>query len=233
MAFPFVTYVTDLILPIRYDVVNMQHGGSEMIRKIIRIDEDLCNGCGICTKACHEGAIELVGGKARLINDEYCDGLGDCLPGCPVGAISIVERESGGYCGKKSSGAHPWPDSQLKTWPIQLDLVNTSASYFDKADILIAADCTAFAYAGMHRDYIKGRVVLIGCPKLDDAGYYQEKLTDIFKNNDIGSITVVRMSVPCCGGIVYAAKNALQKTQKAIPFDVVTIGTDGQILQGK
>ena len=178
-----------------------------MVRRVIQIDEEKCNGCGICAEACHEGAIGIVDGKAKLLRDDYCDGLGDCLPNCPVGAISFIERE----------------------WPVQIKLAPVNAPYFDGAKLLIAADCTAYAYGSFHQDFIRGKVTLIGCPKLDDVDY-SEKLTEIIRNNDIKSVTVVRMEVPCCGGIEMAAKKALQNSGKFIPWQVVTISIDGKIL---
>lgn len=206
----------------------------QMIRKIIQIDEEKCNGCGACAQACHEGAIGMVNGKAKLLRDDYCDGLGDCLPNCPVGAIMFVEREAAAYDeqavlahkAKKTGGAK---SSQLAQWPCQLKLAPVSAPYYSGADLLIAADCTAYAYANMHQDFMKGRITLIGCPKLDGADYSQ-KLTEVLKNQEIQSVTVVRMEVPCCGGLELAAKKALEKSGKAIPWQVVTIKTDGSIL---
>lgn len=232
-----------------------------MIRKIIKIDEEKCNGCGACAAACHEGAIEMVNGKAKLTREDYCDGLGDCLPACPVDAISFEEREAPAYdeaavlaakqkkeaavlpCGcpgTQSRAIHrqvcdaPAPvaasPSQLSQWPVQIKLVPVNAPYFDNANLLIAADCTAYAYGNFHNEFIKGRVTLVGCPKLDE-GDYAEKLTAILANNNIKSMTVVRMEVPCCGGIENAAKRALQASGKFIPWSVVTISTDGRILE--
>ncbi len=231
-----------------------------MLRKIIKIDEALCNGCGACAEACHEGAIQMVDGKARLMRDDYCDGLGDCLPVCPTGAIRFEEREAapydaaaveakkhaahaGGCPGhmartlerKDTHSAHEAPEpacaaSQLQQWPVQIKLVPVNAPYFDGADLLIAADCTAYAYADFHRRFIKGHITLIGCPKLDE-GDYSEKLAAILAANDIQSLTVARMEVPCCGGIVNAVKTALQKSGKVIPWRVVTISTGGEILR--
>lgn len=239
-----------------------------MKRKIIEIDRDLCNGCGLCASACHEGAIQMVDGKAELIHDKYCDGLGDCLPACPTNAIKMIERDAAPYdddavkelqmkkaaeakikpipCGcpgtmakkieKKSvpvklqyphiasSGS---PKSQLGQWPVQMKLVNPQADYLDGADILIAADCTAYAYANFHEEFIKGRITLIGCPKLDDNKYYEEKLTEIFSGNDIKSITVVRMEVPCCSGIITSVKQAILNSQKIVPYSEITISVDG------
>ncbi len=229
-----------------------------MIRKIIHIDEEKCNGCGACAAACHEGAIEMVGGKAKLTREDYCDGLGDCLPACPTGAITFEEREAPAYneaavlaakkeqaplpCGCPGSQARALcrepcaapaaqapADSQLSQWPVQIKLVPVKAPYLDGAKLLIAADCTAYAYGNFHQEFIRGHVTLIGCPKLDE-GDYAEKLTQILAGNDIKSVTVVRMEVPCCGGIEHAAKRALQASGKFIPWNVVTISTDGRIL---
>lgn len=204
-----------------------------MIRRIIQIDQEKCNGCGACAEACHEGAIGMVDGKARLLRDDYCDGLGDCLPACPAGAITFVEREAAAYDEnavkavqqKKQSTA----GSQLSQWPVQIKLVPVHASYFDEANLLISADCTAYAYGDFHNKFMKDRITLIGCPKLDSVDY-TEKLTDIIRENDIKSVTVVRMEVPCCGGLEHAAKVALQSSGKCIPWKVVTIGTNGRIL---
>lgn len=211
----------------------------KMVRRIIEIDEIKCNGCGVCAKACHERAIGMVDGKAKLLRDDYCDGLGDCLPTCPTGAIQFVEREAAAYDEeavkinmKKKQEEQKQPlsyESQLSQWPIQIKLVPENAPYFQGADLLIAADCTAYAYGDFHNRFIKGKITLIGCPKLDMVEY-AEKLTKIISNNDIKSITVVRMEVPCCGGIEYAAKTALQNSEKFIPWRVVTIATDGKIL---
>lgn len=236
-----------------------------MIRKIIQIDEEKCNGCGACADACHEGAIGMVNGKAKLLRDDYCDGLGDCLPTCPTGAISFVEREAAAYDEKAvqehmqkknaqtiaSTGSHtgcpgsrmqqfkrqetasPIPaqvNSQLGQWPCQIKLVPVSAPYFNGAKLLIAADCSAYAYARMHDDFMRGKITLIGCPKLDSIDY-SEKLTQIIQSNDIQSVTVVRMEVPCCGGLEMAAKKALQASGKFIPWQVVTISVDGRILE--
>ena len=228
-----------------------------MIRKIIHIDEEKCNGCGACAAACHEGAIEMIDGKPRLTREDYCDGLGNCLPVCPVDAIRFEEREAPAYneaavLAAKQQKAAPLPcgcpgtqskaiqrtrceapaaavSSQLNQWPVQIKLVPVNAPYFDGADLLVAADCTAYAYGNFHNDFIKDKVVLIGCPKLDE-GDYSEKLTAIIANNDIKSVTVVRMEVPCCGGIEMAARNALQQSGKFIPWQVVTVSTDGRIL---
>lgn len=230
-----------------------------MIRKIIEINEDKCNGCGACAAACHEGAIGMIDGKAKLLRDDYCDGLGDCLPTCPTGAISFVEREAAAYdeaavlaakekkerslpCGCPGSAAksikRPETDSaptapqesQLRQWPVQIKLAPVNAPWFNGAKLLVAADCTAYAYAGFHQDFIRGHITLVGCPKLD-AVDYSDKLTEIIKNNDIQSVTVVRMEVPCCGGIETAVKTALQNSGKLIPWNVVTITNDGNILE--
>lgn len=226
-----------------------------MLRKIIEIDEEKCTGCGACAKACHEGAIAMVNGKAKLLRDDYCDGLGDCLPTCPAGAITFTEREAARYdakaveahkaepaaCGCPGSRARTLEHAQtaraeeeasvseLTQWPVQLKLVPTKAPWFDGAKLLIAADCTAYAYARFHERFIRGHIVLIGCPKLDSVDY-SDKLAEIIKNNDIKSVTVVRMEVPCCGGIEHAVKTALQNSGKFIPWQVVTVSTDGRIL---
>lgn len=198
-----------------------------MIRRIINIDNEKCNGCGACALACHEGAIDIIDGKARLTRESYCDGLGDCLPECPTGAITFEEREAPAYdeaavlASKKSI-------SQLVQWPCQIKLVPVSAPYFQGADLLIAADCTAYAYGNFHNDFMKGRITLIGCPKLD-AVDYSAKLTEILKFNDIKSITLVRMEVPCCGGLEVAANRAMQDSGKGIPFEVVTLSIHGEI----
>ena len=228
-----------------------------MIRRIIQIDEEKCNGCGLCAKACHEGAIGMVGGKAKLLRDDYCDGLGDCLPACPTGAITFVEREAAAYneaavlAAKKEKSpcsgdgcpgsaakvlklqantpvAQP-QESQLRQWPVQIKLAPLRAPWLDDAKLLIAADCTAYAYANFHQDFIRDHVTLVGCPKLD-AVDYSIKLTEILKQNNIRSVTVVRMEVPCCGGIEFAVKRALQESEKLLPWSVVTISTEGQIL---
>jgi len=239
-----------------------------MLRKIIKIDRDKCNGCGVCVSACHEGAIGLVDGKAELLRDDYCDGLGDCLPACPTGAISFEEREALEYDeaavqshkGKKpatpimggcpgsnaraimreedpgtavSQEAEPQARivaSELSQWPIQIKLVPINAPYFQGANLLVAADCAAYAYGNFHKEFIKNRITLIGCPKLDD-GDYSEKLTEIIKSNEIKSVTVVRMEVPCCGGIENAVKTALINSGKMIPWQVVTVSTDGRLLE--
>ncbi len=214
-----------------------------MVRKIIQIDEDKCIGCGICADACHEGAIGMVDGKAKLLRDDYCDGLGDCLPTCPTGAITFVEREAAAYDEaaveeNKKRKTQPVQtteeprqnvSSQLSQWPIQIKLAPVQAPYFENADLLIAADCTAYAYGNFHQDFIKGRITLIGCPKLD-AVDYTEKLTEILCRNTIRSVTIVRMEVPCCGGIEYAAVTALKNSGKMIPKQVITVSTQGQIL---
>lgn len=210
-------------------------GGKNMIRRIIEIDEDKCNGCGACAAACHEGAIGMVDGKAQLLRDDYCDGLGDCLPTCPTGAIRFVEREAAAYDEqavlenqKKAAPAVIQP-SQLAQWPCQIKLVPVNAPYFQGAKLLIAADCTAYAYANVHQEFMRGKVTIIGCPKLDDVDY-SEKLTQILENNDIKSVTILRMEVPCCGGLEMAAKKALKESGKFIPWQVVTISIDGKIL---
>lgn len=261
-----------------------------MIRKIIHIDESLCNGCGACAVACHEGAIGMIDGKAKLLRDDYCDGMGDCLPECPTGALSFEEREAAAYdeaavmenmkkrkaaealgangqsapspalhehqgpqggcpgsrirqMNRRDDGQHSVSgdggqggsntsvklSSQLSNWPVQIKLAPLSAPYFEGAKLLIAADCTAYAYAAFHQDFIRGKVTLIGCPKLD-AVDYTEKLTHIIANNDIKSVTIVRMEVPCCGGLEMAAKAALQNSGKFIPWQVVTVSIDGNIL---
>ena len=221
-----------------------------MIRKIIHIDEEKCNGCGACAAACHEGAIEMIGGKARLTREHYCDGLGDCLPACPTGAIRFEEREAPAYdeeavrrskqavCPgmhahvitpqQPSPIAAPAAASQLRQWPVQIKLAPVQAPYYENASLLIAADCTAYAYANFHNDFIRNRIVLVGCPKLDGVDY-AEKLTAILANNNIKSVLIVRMEVPCCGGIENAAKRALQACGKFLPWQVVTITTDGKI----
>lgn len=234
-----------------------------MIRKIIRIDRERCNGCGACAKACHEGAIEIINGKAELVREHFCDGLGDCLPECPTGAISFEEREAPAYDEKAVKEAQknqaapkhmgcpgaksmqirrptepeagiPAPNpaqmSALRNWPVQIKLAPVSAPYFNGAKLLIAADCTAYAYASFHQDFIRNKLTLIGCPKLDQVDY-SEKLTAIIQNNDIQSVTIVRMEVPCCGGLEMAAKKALQNSGKFIPWQVVTISIDGKIME--
>ena len=229
-----------------------------MIRKIIHIDEKKCIGCGACADACHEGAIVMADGKAKLLRDDYCDGLGDCLPACPTEAISFVEREAAAYDGAAvaASKAAPLPcgcpgtqskvirhevksfgpvssaapaSSQLSQWPVQIKLVPVTAPYFDGANLLIAADCTAYACGDFHSRFIRNHITLVGCPKLD-SGDYSEKLTEIIKSNNIKSITVVRMEVPCCGGLEQAAVTAMKNSGKFLPWQVVTISTDGKIL---
>ncbi len=220
-----------------------------MKRRIIEIDREKCNGCGACAEACHEGAIAMIGGKAVLVKDDYCDGLGDCLPVCPTDAISFVEREAAPYdeAAVKARMGSGCPgkamreikhtadndktvsgESQLRQWPVQIKLVPLNAPYFDNADLLIAADCTAFAYGAFHDEFIKDHITLIGCPKLDDIDY-SEKLAAILGENNIRSITITRMEVPCCGGLQYAVTNALAKAGKDIPLNVVTVGIDGTI----
>jgi len=239
-----------------------------MIRKIIRIDHERCNGCGACAKACHEGAIEIINGKAELVREHFCDGLGDCLPECPTGAISFEEREAPAYDEKAVKAAqekvflknqaaskhtgcpgaksmqiqrptapetgipapNPGQMSALRNWPVQIKLAPISAPYFNGAKLLIAADCTAYAYASFHQDFIRNKLTLIGCPKLDQVDY-SEKLTAIIQGNDIQSVTIVRMEVPCCGGLEMAAKKALQNSGKFIPWQVVTISIDGKIIE--
>lgn len=234
-----------------------------MLRRIIKINEEKCNGCGLCAKACHEGAIEMIDGKAKLTREDYCDGLGDCLPACPVDAISFEEREApaydeaavlaakkkkeenkpvfGGCPGKMAraikreasttecAGGNARTSSQLRNWPVQLKLAPLNAEYYDEANLLVAADCTAYTYGNFHNDFIRNRVVLMGCPMLDQTDYI-EKLTHIIAANDIKSVTVVRMQVPCCGGIEHAVKTALQNSGKFIPWQIVTISVDGQIV---
>ena len=254
-----------------------------MKRKIIKIHEEKCNGCGLCVTACHEKAIELVNGKAKLVSDIYCDGLGDCLPNCPTAAIEIIEREADEYdddavkarileldnkskeikhinvggeeklpCGcpgtmAKSIERKPIitmetipkkrentteNNSELMQWPVQLNLINTSAPYLKDANLLVAADCTAYAYGNFHRDFMNGKVTVIGCPKLDDNEHYKNKLTEILKKNNIKSITVVRMEVPCCSGIVASVKSAMLQAQIIVPYKEVIIGTNGDIIEG-
>ena len=238
-----------------------------MIRKIIQIDEHRCNGCGLCASACHEGAIGMVDGKARLLRDDYCDGLGDCLPACPVNAISFIEREAAAYDAEaveknkrekmqnNKAPAHACPGSLFKAldhpdpantsapseapssvrsmlvqWPAQIRLIPAGAPCFENASLLIAADCAAYAYARFHEEFMRGKVTLIGCPKLDPVDY-TEKLTEIIRGNDIKSLTIVRMEVPCCGGIQHAATQALKASGKFIPWQVVTVKIDGTILE--
>lgn len=229
---------------------------TEMVRRIIKIDKEKCNGCGACADACHEGAIAMVNGKAELQREDYCDGLGDCLPACPAKAISFEEREAPAYneeavkkskeeklpCGcpgtqsktlrnaeKENSCCVSKSASRLSQWPVQIKLVPMNAPYFNGADLLIAADCTAYAYGNMHEDFIKGRITLIGCPKLDGTDY-SAKLSDILSQNDIRSVTVLRMEVPCCGGIEIAARNAVRVSGRPIPIAVITISTEGNII---
>ena len=206
-----------------------------MIRKIIHIDEDKCNGCGICATACHEGAIEIIDGKAKLVRENFCDGFGDCMPGCPSGAITFEEREAPAYNEKavieakqKKMQEPTKAISELQNWPVQIKLAPVQAPYVDGTKLLIAADCSAYSYASFHHDFVKGKVTLIGCPKLD-AIDYSEKLTEIIANNDIQSVTIVRMEVPCCGGLEMAAKKAMQESGKFIPWQVVTVSVDGKI----
>jgi NAD-dependent dihydropyrimidine dehydrogenase PreA subunit len=234
-----------------------------MLRKIVHIDEDKCNGCGLCIGGCHEGALQLINGKAKLVVDSYCDGLGACLPDCPKDAISIIEREApafdeeavkqhlanrntpakpvqlaGGCPGSKAAVIERQSEtrhnkgmdypSELKQWPCQMQLVPANAAYFDNAHLLVAADCTAYAYANFHADFMHNKITVIGCPKLDEVNY-SDKLTEILKTHEIKSVTVVRMEVPCCGGIVNAVKAALANSGKMIPWRIVIIGTDGTI----
>ncbi len=196
-----------------------------MLRKIIKIDRDRCDGCGLCVSACHEGAIELVEGKAVLTRENYCDGLGDCLPACPAGAISFEEREASAY----DEAAVKAAKQPLRQWPVQLKLVPVTAPWLDGADLLIAADCTAYAYEGFHTDFIKNRVTLVGCPKLDSTDY-SEKLAAIFSGNAIHSITLTRMLVPCCGGMEVAVKKAIASSGKKLPLRIVTISPTGDIV---
>ena len=229
-----------------------------MLRKIIHIDEEKCTGCGACAEACHEGAIGIVNGKARLLREDYCDGLGDCLPACPADAIHFEEREAPAYDAKaveeNKKGRAPAEGcpghkaitmaqvreteteaehkaaSRLAQWPCQIKLVPVNAPFFAGAKLLVAADCTAYAYAGIHEEFMKGRITLIGCPKLDGIDY-SEKLTEILKRNDIRSVTVLRMEVPCCGGLEFAVKKALQDSGKLIPWQVVTVSCNGKLLE--
>mgnify|MGYP001442276349 CR=1 FL=1 len=207
-----------------------------MKRKIIEIDEEKCNGCGSCAAACHEGAISMVNGKAKLMRDDYCDALGDCLPSCPTGAITFTEREAAAYDKEavrqskaENTAAAENVTSCLSQWPVQIRLVPVSAPYFSGAKLLIAADCTAYARADFHERFIRDHITLVGCPKLDDTDY-SEKLSEILRTNDIKSVTVIRMEVPCCGGLEFAVKKALQSSGKMIPWHVVTLSTDGRIL---
>ena len=226
-----------------------------MVRRIIRINEEACTGCGACAAACHEGAITMIGGKAKLMREDYCDGLGDCLPACPAGAITFEDREAPAYdeaavrAAKEKQAVHSCPgsrtrvmereespsgavmQSQLGQWPVQLKLVPVNAPYFNGADLLIAADCTAYAYGNFHNDFIRGRVTLIGCPKLDAADY-SEKLAQILSGSQIKSITVARMEVPCCGGIEQAVKRAVQASGKNIPCSTAIISANGKKLNG-
>ena len=199
-----------------------------MIRKIIQIDESKCNGCGACALACHEGAIGMVNGKARLLRDDYCDGLGDCLPACPAGAITFREREAAPY--NKNAAAKA--KGRLSQWPVQIKLVPVNAPFFEGANLLLVADCTAYACRDFHERFMRNRVTLIGCPKLDE-GDYREKLTAIIRENNIQSLTVARMEVPCCGGLEFAAKEALKASGKWIPCQVAVISTDGKIIHSR
>ena len=201
-----------------------------MIRRIITIDKNKCNGCGLCADACHEGAIGIVDGKAKLLREDYCDGLGDCLPACPMNAISFEEREAPAYNEAAVMAAKEAKSLRFHNFPVQIKLAPLNAPWFKDADLLIAADCTAFAYPNVHRDFIRGKVVLVGCPKLD-AVNYAEKLTQIFRDNNIRSITVTRMTVPCCGGLTYAVKTAIENSGKNIPLHIVTISPDGRIIK--
>ena len=201
-----------------------------MIRKIIKIDAKKCNGCGACATACHEGAIQMIDGIATLTREDYCDGLGDCLPDCPTNAISFEEREAPAYNEEAVRKAKMHKGGELSQWPVQIKLVPVNAPYFEGANLLIAADCTAYAYGDFHSRFIRNRITLIGCPKLDE-GDYAEKLTQIITNNNIKSLTIVRMEVPCCGGIENAARRALKASGKFIPWQVVTVKTDGQIME--
>ena len=197
-----------------------------MIRKIIEINEEKCNGRGLCAKACHENAIGMVNGKAKLLRDDYCDGLGDCLPTCPTGAITFVEREAAAY---DEAAVEANKRKKNRQWPIQIQLTPVNAPYFDGADLLIAADCTAFAYANFAKEIQKGKITLIGCPKLDPVDY-SEKLTAILEQNDVKSVTIIRMEVPCCGGIQNAAVTAMKKSGKFIPWQVLTVSVEGEVL---
>lgn len=197
-----------------------------MIRKIIEINEEKCNGCSLCAKACHENAIGMVNGKAKLLRDDYCDGLGDCLPTCPTGAITFVEREAAAY---DEAAVEANKRKKNRQWPIQIQLTPVNAPYFDGADLLIAADCTAFAYANFAKEIQKGKITLIGCPKLDPVDY-SEKLTAILEQNDVKSVTIIRMEVPCCGGIQNAAVTAMKKSGKFIPWQVLTVSVEGEVL---
>ena len=204
-----------------------------MLRRIIQINEEKCNGCGLCATACHEGAIDMVNGKAKLVRENFCDGLGDCLPECPTGAITFVEKEAPEYDAaavEKAKQEKAQIGESLLNWPVQIKLAPVTAPYFEGANLLIAADCTAYAYASFHKDFVKGKITLIGCPKLDMIDY-SEKLIQIIKNNSIASVTVVRMEVPCCGGIENAVKKALENSGKFIPQQVITIGIKGEVIQ--
>lgn len=205
-----------------------------MIRRIIKINEELCNGCGICADACHEGAIGMADGKAMLLREDYCDGLGDCLPACPMGAITFEEREAPAYdeaAVKAAQECEPKTGrpSQLSHWPVQVKLLPVKAPYFNNANLLIAADCTAYAYGEFHNQFMKKRITVIGCPKLDMTDY-TEKLTEILLRNEIQSVTVVRMEVPCCGGIEMAARRAVENSGKRLPWQVVTVSVEGKLL---
>lgn len=203
-----------------------------MIRNIIQIDTEKCNGCGLCASACQEGAIGIVDGKATLLREDYCDGLGNCLPVCPADAISFVEREAAAFDEEAVKRVMGQTVSRLQQWPVQMKLIPVHAPYFDGARLLIAADCTAYAYASFHEDFIKGKVTLIGCPKLDNVDY-SEKLTEIIRDNDIKNVTTVRMGVPCCGGLEHATAEALKASGKRIPWQVVTVSADGRILENQ
>ena len=215
-----------------------------MLRDVVKIDEEKCIGCGLCTSACQEGALQLIDGKAKLLSDTYCDGLGVCLPNCPVGAITIEQRQAGAFdkevapkhlarkqeiASTAIAGGQQKAESQLGQWPCQIKLVPVDAPYFDNAELLIAADCTAFAYANIHNEFMHNKITLIGCPKLDNVSY-ADKLTEIFKAHQFKSITVLRMEKPCCAGIVNAVKEAFVNSGNMIPWQVVIIGIDGSIV---
>lgn len=227
-----------------------------MIRRIITIDTEKCNGCGLCADACHEGAVGIVDGKAKLLREDYCDGLGDCLPACPVNAISFAEREAPAYneeavlaaekakkasspCCRTDSANRGIPNtgaaseaeisSRLANFPVQIKLVPVNAPWFENADVLIAADCTAYAYGDFHNRFMRKKVTLIGCSKLDSVDY-AEKLTQIFKNNNIRSVIIARMTVPCCGGLSHAVATAIKQSGKSVPLSIITIRPDGQIV---